>query len=125
MPDLPADDAPQTFEGSLAQLQLLVHELEEGDLGLETSLARFEEGVRLLRCCYGILEAAEQRIEILTGMDATGNPVTEAFDAAATFEGGEKPAKKPGRRRAGKAEAPAQQEESTGDRGGLDGGGLF
>lgn len=125
MPDLPADDAPQTFEGSLAQLQLIVHELEEGDLGLETSLARFEEGIRILRCCYRILEAAEQKIEILTGTDAAGNPATEAFDAAATFEGGEKPAKKPGRRRAGKSEASAQHEESTGDRGGSDAGGLF
>ena len=38
---------------------------------------------------------------------------------------GEKPAKKPGRRNSRKAEAPAQQEESTGDRGGPEGGGLF
>jgi hypothetical protein len=37
----------------------------------------------------------------LTGADAAGNPVTEPFDASATFEGAEKPAKKPGRRRGG------------------------
>jgi exodeoxyribonuclease VII small subunit len=110
MPDTPADDTPQTFECSLALLQQIVHELEEGNLGLETSLARFEDGIRLLRNCYQILERAEQKIELLTGVDATGNVVTEPFDAQATFEGGEKPAKKPGRRR-----APAKSEANGGE----------
>jgi exodeoxyribonuclease VII small subunit len=100
MSDMVPDDAPQTFECSLALLQQIVHELEEGNLGLETSLARFEDGIRLLRSCYQILEKAEQKIEVLTGVDADGNLMTEPFDAKATFEGGEKPAKKPGRRRA-------------------------
>lgn len=95
----PDADPPQSFEGSLAQLQQIVHDLEEGQLGLEVSLSRFEAGIRLLHSCYRILEQAEQRIEILTGQDAAGNPVTAPFDATATFEGGEKPAKKPGRRR--------------------------
>ena len=99
MPELPPDDASPTFEGALAELQQIVHDLEEGELGLETSLSRFEEGIRLLRSCYRILEEAEQKIEILTGMDAEGNAVTEPFDASATFERSEKPAKKPGRRR--------------------------
>jgi exodeoxyribonuclease VII small subunit len=108
MPESPDNDVPQSFEGSLAQLQQIVDDLEEGQLGLEVSLTRFEEGIRLLRSCYHILEQAEQRIEILTGQDAAGNPVTAPFDSTATFEGGERPAKKPGRRRAGaKSESPA------------------
>jgi len=107
MPDQPTDSAPQSFEGALTELQQIVHDLEEGNLGLETSLSRFEEGIRLLRNCYRILEQAEQKIEILTGTDASGNPLTEPFDASATFEGAEKPAKKPGRRRGGtKTESP-------------------
>ena len=110
MPESPDDDASQSFEGSLAQLQQIVNDLEEGQLGLEVSLSRFEEGIRLLRSCYRILEQAEQRIEILTGQDAAGNPVTGPFDSTATFEGGEKPAKKPGRRRAG-----AKPESSPGE----------
>jgi len=109
MPETPAEDTPQTFECSLALLQQIVHELEEGNLGLETSLSRFEDGIRLLRNCYRILEQAEQKIELLTGVDAEGNVVTEPFDAQATFEGGEKPAKKPGRRR-----APAQSDTNGG-----------
>src|SRR5689334_16309995 len=106
MPE-PNADTPQTFEGSLSQLQQIVHDLEDGQLGLELSLSRFEEGIRILRSCFRILEQAEQRIEILTGQDAAGNPLTAPFDATATFEGGEKqPAKKPGRRRAATKSGP-------------------
>ena len=124
MPDQPTDTVPQSFEGSLAELQQIVHDLEEGNLGLEPSLSRFEEGIRLLRSCYRILEQAEQKIEILTGADASGNPVTESFDAAATFEGAEKPAKKPGRRRGGtKTESPnsnaVEPDPATREEGGL------
>jgi exodeoxyribonuclease VII small subunit len=117
--------APQSFEGSLAQLQQIVHDLEEGHLGLEVSLSRFEEGIRQLRSCFHILEQAEQRIEILTGQDSAGNPVTGPFDATATFEGGEKPPKKPGRRRGvAKAELPPpdgapQSESDSAKEGGL------
>jgi exodeoxyribonuclease VII small subunit len=99
-------EIPLTFEAALEQLQTIVHELEEGELGLEASLARFEEGVRLLRTCYVILEQAEQKIEILTGADAAGNPVTAPFDATATFDAPDKPARKPARRRA----APRHEE---------------
>jgi exodeoxyribonuclease VII small subunit len=126
MPQQPADDAPQTFEGSLAQLQQIVNELEEGSVGLETSLARFEEGVRLLKNCYQILESAEQKIEILTGMDEAGMPVTEPFEAAATFESGGKPVRKPGRRRAtSKADPAAGDDSSATDSGERKTGGLF
>ncbi len=126
MPEPPAETAPPSFEGSLAELQQIVHDLEEGDLGLEASLARFEEGIRLLRSCYRILEEAEQKIEILTGTDAAGNPVTEPFDASATFEGGEKPGKKPGRRRgASRSDAAAREPPASSDADERDTGGLF
>jgi exodeoxyribonuclease VII small subunit len=77
---------PVSFEAALTQLQQVVSELEDGSLGLEPSLARFEQGVQLLRNCYQILEQAEQKIELLTGFDAQGNPVSAPFDAAATFD---------------------------------------
>ena len=124
MPD-PAADTPQTFEGSLSQLQQIVHDLEEGQLGLEVSLSRFEEGIRLLRSCFRILEQAEQRIEILTGQDAAGNPVTAPFDATATFEGGEKPAKKPGRRRTAAKPGPPDDGGEPAETGEPEAGGLF
>jgi exodeoxyribonuclease VII small subunit len=126
MSDQPADAAPPCFEDSLAELQRIVHHLEEGDLGLEKSLLQFQEGIRLLRNCYRILEQAEQKIEILTGADAAGNPVTEKFDASATFAGLEKPAKQPGRRRgAVQNDPPDNTTTPAPDAGGGFQGGLF
>jgi exodeoxyribonuclease VII small subunit len=76
----------QSFEACLAELQGLVRLLEEGALGLEESIAGFERGISLLRHCYQSLEQAEQRIEILTGFDRSGNPIVAPFDAASTLE---------------------------------------
>jgi exodeoxyribonuclease VII small subunit len=82
-----ADGAPDPdFETALGELEQIVQQLESGMLGLEPSLARFEQGIALLRRCYETLEKAEQRIELLTGFDADGNAVTAAFPAAAELD---------------------------------------
>ena len=73
-------DAEPKFEDALSRLDEIVHELEEGELGLEDSLARYEEGVKHLNACYQALERAERKVELLTGVDADGNPVTQTFD---------------------------------------------
>jgi exodeoxyribonuclease VII small subunit len=99
MSDPAEHKAAPTFETALEELQNIVHELEEGRLGLENSLARFEQGVGLLKNCHRLLEQAEQRIEVLTGTDAQGNPITAPFDATSTIEANDKGVKKPGRRR--------------------------
>ena len=84
-PDQPVEsDIP--FEEALLELQQVVAELEDGAIGLEESMQRFERGTALLRCCYQTLEKAERRIEILTGLDADGNPTTAPFDASATAD---------------------------------------
>ena len=49
----------------LAQLRQVVERLEGGNLTLEQSLAAFEEGVRLSRSGAQMLDAAEQRVELL------------------------------------------------------------
>ncbi len=69
-----------TFEEALQRLEQIVRDLEEGELGLDDSLARYEEGVTLLRQCHDLLQRAERRIELLTGVDAGGNPVTSPLD---------------------------------------------
>jgi exodeoxyribonuclease VII small subunit len=97
MPDSPKPDPcadEPTFEAGLAELQDLVRVLEEGALGLDESIARFERGVSLLRRCYQALERAEQKIELLTGFDRAGNPVTAPFDATATLDGSNAPPSK-------------------------------
>ena len=65
------------FEEALERLEGIVHLLEEGEIGLNEALARYEEGVRLLRQSYDLLEHAERRIELLSGVDAEGNPITQ------------------------------------------------
>jgi exodeoxyribonuclease VII small subunit len=62
------------LEKTLADLELLVEELESGELPLETAMKKFEEGIKLTRCCQETLKNAEQKIEILlknTGGDET------------------------------------------------------
>lgn len=53
------------FETSLAQLENLVDQMEEGELSLEESLKAFEAGVKLTRECQQALRAAEQKVEVL------------------------------------------------------------
>jgi exodeoxyribonuclease VII small subunit len=62
MPD--ARDEPR-FEDALARLEELVRALEGGTLSLEDSLARFEEGVALVRLCARRLAAAKLRLREL------------------------------------------------------------
>ncbi len=74
-------ETPQpTFEEALAELERIVRDLEEGDTGLNEALARYEQGVKLLRHCHDLLEKAERKIELLSGVDAQGQPIAQPFD---------------------------------------------
>ena len=97
-----AGDQP-TFEQSLERLEKIVHLLEEGQIGLSEALERYEEGVKLLRQSYDLLQRAERRIELLCGVDAEGNPITEPLDDTATFDQNE-----PGKRRRRRRSPPSQ-----------------
>jgi exodeoxyribonuclease VII small subunit len=72
------EEQPRTFEASLEALELIVHQLESGDLALEKSLELFEEGIRLSRECQDRLSQAERRIEILL-RDNQGRTVATPF----------------------------------------------
>jgi exodeoxyribonuclease VII small subunit len=67
-----------TFEQSLVQLEQIVRDLEDAQLGLEDALGRYELGVRLLKECHARLQQAEQRILLVTGVEE-GQPVLQAF----------------------------------------------
>ena len=69
-----------SFEEALEQLEGIVHQLEEGEIGLDESLEQYEKGVKLLRRCYDLLHRAERRIERLSGVDAEGNPISSPVD---------------------------------------------
>jgi exodeoxyribonuclease VII small subunit len=84
MSDCP--DENLTFEQSLAKLDVIVRDLEDGQLGLEDALSRYEAGVSLLKRCYAQLREAEQRILLLTGADAEGRPIAQPFEHTATVD---------------------------------------
>lgn len=74
------DECAGSFEESLEELEKIVAELESGKLGLSDALARYEEGVKHLKGCQRLLEMAERKIELLSGVDADGNPITQPFN---------------------------------------------
>jgi exodeoxyribonuclease VII small subunit len=66
MPEGAGEERPLAgFEASLAELEIVVKELEAGDLPLERSLALFEKGMELSRTCHQQLQEAETRVEML------------------------------------------------------------
>ena len=79
-------EEPQTrsFEASLEALERIVHELEQGDLPLESSLELFERGIHLSRECQERLSQAERRIEVLL-RDNQGKTTVAEFEDAARF----------------------------------------
>jgi len=55
-----------TYEQALGELEALIERIEQGEIGLEQSLAEYRRGAALLKRCRGILETAEQQIDELT-----------------------------------------------------------
>lgn len=55
----------ESFENNIEKLEIIVTELEKGDLNLEEALAKFEEGIALSKECSKSLEEAEKKITIL------------------------------------------------------------
>jgi exodeoxyribonuclease VII small subunit len=60
------------FEEAFKRLEDIVTKMESGDLSLEESMTLFEEGIKLTETCKSRLEAAEQKIQLLT-KDSDGN----------------------------------------------------
>jgi exodeoxyribonuclease VII small subunit len=58
--------AAVNFESTLLELEQLVERMERGELTLEESLRQFEHGITLARACQLALQAAEQKVEMLT-----------------------------------------------------------
>lgn len=65
------------FEESVQKLEEIAKELESGNLDLNTSMSKFEEGMKLSKECKEILENAEKKITILLQKD--GELVEENF----------------------------------------------
>ena len=54
-----------TFEEAMQKLEKIADELEKDNLDLDTSVKKFEEGMKLSQKCNKMLEEAEKKITIL------------------------------------------------------------
>jgi len=78
--DAPGSDGePRDFESSMERLEAIVNELEGGQLSLEDSIARYEEGMNLSKRLTKVLEESEKRIERLVEKEGTA-PTTAPME---------------------------------------------
>lgn len=59
----------ENFEELMKKLEGIVTELETGNLNLDESVKKFEEGMKIAKQCNTILEDAEKKITILLEKD--------------------------------------------------------
>ena len=64
---------PPSFEEALKELETLADQIERGEIGLAESVAKYEQGMKLVEYCRRILTEAEQRIQKL---QAPAEPLT-------------------------------------------------
>ena len=62
-------DKNKNFEEQIEKLESIVKELEKGDLNLDDSVSKFEEGIKISKECNEILETAEKKISILVNQN--------------------------------------------------------
>ena len=55
----------KSFEDNMEKLEKIVTDLEKGNLNLDDSVEKFEEGMKISKECNKILEEAEKKITIL------------------------------------------------------------
>jgi len=70
--------AKKNFESALARLEEIAEELENGDLDLDISLKKFDEGIKLAEYCNTKLSEARTKVEIL--LEKNGQLVAEPFE---------------------------------------------
>ena len=66
------------FEETMQKLETIVQELENGNLNLDDSIRKFEEGIKLSKNASNYLEEAEKKITVLI-KDKEGEITEEEF----------------------------------------------
>ena len=61
--------AQKTFEAAMARLEQITQELEDGEISLEKSLKKFDEGIKLAEFCNAQLAEARAKVEMLLEKD--------------------------------------------------------
>ena len=69
----------ENFEESMKKLESIVNELENGNLNLDESVDKCEQGMKIAKQCNTILEDSEKKITILLEKD--GELKEEKFES--------------------------------------------
>ncbi len=69
----------KNFEEQIQELEKIINELENGNLNLDDSMIKFEEGMKISKECNKMLENAEKKITILLN-DENGEKKEENFE---------------------------------------------
>ena len=85
--------AEMKFEDALKKLEKIVAELEDGNLSLDESLGKYEEGIALSKMCSKKLELAKKKVELLLKSE-DGSFEVRPFDEKSVEEGKEQAPKK-------------------------------
>lgn len=59
------------FEDAMKELEKIAEELEKGNLSLDESVSKFEDGMKLSKKCSDLLDTAEKRITMLINDNGT------------------------------------------------------
>lgn len=82
------DTDPLSYEDALSRLEEIVTQLERGELTLEASMQKFENGIALSRVCAQKLAVAESKIQKLVDGDS-GDIYVEPMGPAPAAAAGE------------------------------------
>ena len=73
------EESPLGFEAALKRLEDIVEQMESGETDLDTMIASFEEGQRLVKFCTAKLNEVEKKIEKIV-KENTNGVVVEPFE---------------------------------------------
>ena len=65
-----------SYEQAIEELESIIERIEQGEVGLEESLAEYRQGAALLKRCRVILDVAEQQIEQMTAQEPPASSET-------------------------------------------------
>ena len=106
----PSSTSEPTLEQAMSRLEDVVADIEQEGATLEVMVARYEEGMQLLKVCGRILETAQRRIEMVTRA-ANGEVTLTDFEANRSPEPEDsRPASAPTKR---KSSAPAPAPDAS------------
>ncbi|MCH6552203.1 MAG: exodeoxyribonuclease VII small subunit [Planctomycetes bacterium] len=68
------DPGRMSYEEAIGELESIIDSIEQGQVGLQQSLAEYSRGAALLKRCRTILDDAEQQVERLAAEEAQSSP---------------------------------------------------